>query len=208
MGFFDRLRKWFRGLFKHKHLRVGIYGPPNAGKTTLANRISSDWKREFKGTVSAVPHETRHAQEFKEIVIDSEGNKVSFDIIDTPGVATKIDFHEFVEEHGLTEDESRDRARAATEGVIEAIRWLENVEGVILVMDSSMDPLTQVNVTILGNLQARKIPVIICANKIDLEESSPASLKAAFPDDPVVPVSALTGYNMESLYKTMVKYFG
>jgi GTPase Era involved in 16S rRNA processing len=122
-------------------------------------------------------------------------------------VATKIDFHEFVEDHGLSEEESRERAKEATQGVIEAIRWLENVEGVLMVMDSSVDPLTQVNVTILGNLQARNLPTIIVANKIDLEESSPASLKASFPEHPVVPVSALTGYNMENLYKTMVKYF-
>ena len=207
MGFFTNFINWFKNLFKRKHLRVGIYGPPNAGKTTLANRISHDWLGESTGSVSSVPHETREAQEFKEVVIKAEGSKVSFDIIDTPGVATKIDFHEFVEEHGLTEDESRERAKEATQGVIEAIKWLENVEGVIMVMDSSVDPLTQVNVTILGNLQARNLPVIIVANKIDLEESSPATIKAAFQDNPVVPVSALTGYNMENLYKTMVKYF-
>lgn len=207
MGFFSNIRKWFSRFFRKKHLRVGIYGPPNAGKTTLANRISTDWLGEVSGSVSTVPHETRKAQEFREILISAEGSKVSFDIVDTPGVATMIDFHDFVEEHGLSEAESRARAKEATEGVIEAIQWLDNVEGVLMVIDSSVDPLTQVNVTILGNLQVRDLPTIIVANKIDLEESSPAAIKAAFPDNPVVPVSALTGYNMENLYKTMVKYY-
>jgi len=49
--------------------------------------------------------------------------------------------------------------------------------------------------------------VLIAANKIDLEESSPATLKSAFPQHPVIPISALTGYNAENLYSTMVKHF-
>jgi 50S ribosomal subunit-associated GTPase HflX len=49
--------------------------------------------------------------------------------------------------------------------------------------------------------------VVIAANKIDLEESSPATLKAAFPQHPVVPISALTGYNTDELYRSMIKRF-
>ncbi|MCK5636530.1 MAG: GTP-binding protein, partial [Thermoplasmatales archaeon] len=107
----------------------------------------------------------------------------------------------------LTKDEAKRRAKEATEGVIEAIKWLEGIDGVLLVMDSTQDPFTQVNVTILGNLEARNLPVLIAANKIDMEESSPATLKSAFPQHPVVPISALTGYNSENLYSTMVAHF-
>jgi len=207
MGLFDRFGKWLKGLFKKKPIRIGIYGPPNAGKTTLANRISKDWTGAIIGSVSPIPHETRHAQEKKEVVIKAEGSKVTFDIIDTPGIATKIDFHNFMEEYRLKEDESKKRAKEATEGVIEAIKWLDNVSGVVLVMDANEDPFTQINVTILGNLEARSLPTLIVANKIDLATASPATIKTAFPQHPVVPISALTGYNMDALYKTMVKYF-
>lgn len=31
--------KMFNKLFKRKGACIGIYGPPNAGKTTLSNRI-------------------------------------------------------------------------------------------------------------------------------------------------------------------------
>ena len=65
----------------------------------------------------------------------------------------------------------RARAKEATEGVVEAIRWLDDVNGVILVMDATLDPFNQVNVTILGNLEARRLPVVIAANKIDLPEA-------------------------------------
>jgi hypothetical protein len=74
-------------------------------------------------------------------------------------------------------------------------------------MDATQDPFTQVNVTILGNLEARNLPVLIAANKIDAEDASPATLKSAFPQHPVVPISALTGYNAENLYSTMITHF-
>ena len=207
MGIFAIFNKWLKALFKKKHLRIGIYGPPNAGKTTLANRITRDWLGEEVGVVSEVPHETRHAVEKKEVKIESEGHTVTFDIVDTPGIATKVDFHQFVEDYGMDQEEGKRRAKEATEGVIEAIRWMEDMDGILLIMDSSLDPFNQVNITILGNLEARDLPVLIVANKIDLESSSPATIKSAFPQHPVVPVSALTGYNIDNLYKTMVKYF-
>jgi GTPase len=197
----------FNGLFRKKHVKIGIYGPPNAGKTTLANRIVRDWTGEIMGSTSPVPHETRRARRKADIVIKNGGKSLTLDVIDTPGIATKIDFHEFVETYGMNEDEGRRRAKEATEGVIEAIRWLEDVDGVVLVMDSAEDPFTQVNVTILGNLEARKLPVLIAANKIDLATSSPATLKSAFPQHPVVPISAMTGYNIEGLYRTMIQHF-
>ena len=58
--FFDRL---FIGIFnKKKHIKLGLYGPPNGGKTTLANKICKDWLGEEMGTVSNIAHETREIQ--------------------------------------------------------------------------------------------------------------------------------------------------
>ena len=208
MGILDSFRGFLRRLFgKRRKVRIGIYGPPNAGKTTLANRIVKDWSGEDLGSVSEVPHETRHVTEKKDVSVKVGKGELSLDIIDTPGVATKIDFHEFVESYGFDEVEGRQRAKEATEGVIEAIRWLDNVEGVILVMDSTEDPFTQVNITILGNLEARKLPVLIAANKVDQEDSSLDTIKSAFPQHKVVPISALLGYNMDKLYREMIKTF-
>jgi len=201
------LGRWLRGLFGKEHVRVGIYGPPNAGKTTLANRVVRDFAGDVMGAASHVPHETRRARKKENVSVTHNGASLTLDIVDTPGIATKIDFHEFMEVFGMNEQEARARAKEATEGVVEAIRWLDDVEGVILVMDATEDPFTQVNVTILGNLEARRLPVVIAANKIDRPEASPATLKNAFPQHPVVPISALTGYNIDHLYETMVKTF-
>jgi len=195
-------------IFGKKHAKIGIYGPPNVGKTTLANRILRDWTGDIMGSVSEVPHETRIAKWKKDVKVENGNSSLYMDIVDTPGISTKVDYKEFMNTFGLSKDESKQRAKEATEGVIESIRWLEDIDGVLLVMDATQDPFTQVNVTILGNLEARKLPVLIAANKIDMEDSSPATLKSAFPQHPVIPISALTGYNSENLYTKMVNHFG
>jgi len=209
MGLFGKksLSSILHRIFGKKHAKIGIYGPPNVGKTTLANRILKDWTGDIMGSVSEIPHETRMAKWKKDVKIENGGSSLYMDIVDTPGISTKVDYKEFMNTYGLDKNEAKHRAKEATEGVIESIRWLEDVDGVLLVMDSTKDPFTQVNVTILGNLEARKLPVLIAANKIDAEDSSPATLKAAFPQHPVIPISALTGYNSDDLYTRMVSHF-
>ncbi len=211
MGFMKKVKKnfssIFKNLFKKKTAKIGIYGPPNAGKTTLANRIIRDWTGDAMGAVSNVPHETRRARRREGVTIESNGSKVTLDIVDTPGLATKIDFQEFMA-HGLEEEEAKRRAKEATEGIIEAVKWLEDLDGVILVMDATEDPFTQVNVTVIGNMEARKLPLLIAANKIDLPESSPARIRSAFPQHPLVPISALDGQNIDALYEEIADHFG
>ena len=211
MGFIKKVKKnfssIFKNLFKKKTAKIGIYGPPNAGKTTLANRIIRDWTGDAMGAVSNVPHETRRARRREGVTIQSNGSKVTLDIVDTPGLATKVDFHEFMA-HGLEEEEAKRRAKEATEGIIEAVKWLDDLDGVILVMDATEDPFTQVNVTVIGNMEARKLPLLIAANKIDLPESSPARIRSAFPQHPLVPISALEGQNIDALYEEIADHFG
>ena len=73
MGLIKSLKlnfSWLKNFFKKKRARIGIYGPPNAGKTTLANRIIRDWTGDAMGSVSPIPHETRRARRgTKEFII-------------------------------------------------------------------------------------------------------------------------------------------
>ncbi len=201
-----RFFKWFRGMLgKRKAIRLGLYGPPNSGKTTLANKISVDWTGEPVGSVSEVPHETRVVQKKEHIEVMSDGKKIEMNLLDMPGIATKIDFEEFLE-FGLSKKDAQERAKEATKGVIEAIKWLEDVDTALVVMDSTKDPYTQVNITIIGNLEAREIPVIIVANKIDLEDAEPENIREAFPQHPVVEISGLKGDHIEDLYRTIAKH--
>jgi hypothetical protein len=106
----------------------------------------------------------------------------------------------------LSEEDAKERAKEATKGVIEAIKWLDDVDAVLIVMDSAEDPYTQVNITIIGNLEARDIPLIIVANKIDLPNASPSSIENAFPQHVVVPISAMTGENIDRLYEAIQEH--
>lgn len=202
---FKNIAKKFSGMFKKKkNISLGFYGPPNAGKTSLANRICKDWTGEEIGQVSNVPHETRNVQFKEKVEIESKGKKMTFKLVDTPGIATKIDYEEFIK-FGIKKKEAQERAKEATQGVIEAIKWIEDMEAVVVVLDSTKNPYSQVNITILGNLVARQIPVLVVANKIDLKKADIKRVEAAFPDYKVVGISARTGENMEKFYEDIFK---
>lgn len=201
----DFFNSFFKGLFKKKkNLKIGIYGPPNAGKTTLANRICKDWIGEEMGSVSEIAHETREIQIKEQIVIKNGKHELNFNLIDTPGIATKIDFEDFVKA-GLPEAKAKKRAKEATKGVIDAIKWLDDMDVVIVVLDATLDPYSQVNITIIGNLAARNIPVLVVGNKIDLKKAKIKKLQTAFPQYDVIGISARDGQNVDEFYKTLFK---
>ncbi|MFH0922765.1 MAG: Era-like GTP-binding protein [Candidatus Micrarchaeota archaeon] len=196
---------WFKNLFGgRKTFSLGLYGNVNAGKSTLANRISKDWTGEEMSSVSEIPHETRSVVRKEKVHIKAGGRELNMNILDMPGIATKVDYREFVP-YGMSVSAAQQRAKEATKGVIEAIKWLEHVDVAMVVMDSCEDPYTQVNLTILGNLEARNIPVIIVANKIDKKNAKPDKVKAAFPQHEVVEISALKGENVHKLYEVLAR---
>ena len=202
------IRKLLGDIFKKKkHVKLGLYGPPNAGKTTLANRICQDWLGEDMGKVSTISHETREIQIKEEVHIRSKDKELSFNIVDTPGIATKIDYEDFVK-LGLKAKEAKKRAKEATKGVIDAIKWLDDMDTVVIVLDATQDPYSQVNITIVGNLQARDIPVLIVANKIDLKKSDLKKVQSAFPQYDVVGVSAKYGNSIDDFYEALFKVAG
>src|SRR6056297_2016490 len=187
--------------------RIGIYGPPNAGKTTLANRIARDWTGDAIGAESHIPHETRRARRKENVDIERDGKTVTIDIVDTPGVTTKVDYEEFTDE--MDKDDAVRRSREATEGVAEAMHWLrEDVDGVIYVLDAVEDPFTQVNTMLIGIIESQNLPVLIFANKIDLEDANVQRIANAFPQHETVPLSALEGDNMDEVYDKIAEYFG
>ncbi len=200
---FNRL---FRNIFRNRnHVKLGLYGPPNAGKSTLANRICQDWLGEEMSVVSNIPHETREILLKEEVSIKNKrGKQLSFSLVDTPGIATKIDYEDFIR-RGLKESVAKKRAKEATKGVIEAIKWLDQMDAVAVVLDATQDPYSQVNITIVGNLQARDIPVLIVANKTDLRRARVQRVEAAFPQYQVVGISARKGANVEQFYEHLFK---
>ena len=195
----------FRGLFRKK-VTIGLYGPPNSGKTTLANRICKDLinQEEDFGEVSNIAHETRTINKKSELSVKIKGRSIKFDLVDTPGIATRIDYESFTKS-GMSEKDAKQRAKEATKGVIESIKWLDSMDIVVIVLDSTKNPYNQVNLTIIGNLEARKIPVLIVANKIDLKSSKIKKIQDAFQKYKVVGISAKFSKNMDDFYEQLIK---
>jgi GTPase len=204
----NAIKSFFSSLFKDlfgrkKHVKLGLYGPPNGGKTTLANRICEDWLGEEMGSVSSLAHETREIQIKESVTIkNKDGRELTFNLVDTPGIATKIDYEEFIKA-GMKDAQAKSRAKEATKGVIDAIKWLDDMDAVVVVLDSTKDPYSQVNITIVGNLQARDIPVLLVANKVDLKKSDMKRIQAAFPQYDIVGISAKFGKNIDEFYEAL-----
>ncbi len=198
-------RRIFAGIFKKKgEVKLGFYGSPNAGKTSLANRICQDWLGEDLGSVSRMPHETREIQVKEKVILERDGKRIEFKLIDTPGIATRIDFEDFMK-FGMKKKMAQGRAKEATQGIIESIKWLDDMDAVVVMIDSTANPYSQVNITILGNLVVRNIPVLVVANKIDLKKSNIKKVQGAFPDYEVVGISAKSGENIEEFYEELFK---
>lgn len=205
--FFKSLLKKFKinPFGKKSHIKLGLYGPPNGGKSTLANRICIDWLGEEMSTVSHIEHETREINIKEEISIKNQkGKELTFSLVDTPGISTKIDYEDFLK-RGLKKQEAKVRAKEATKGVIDSIKWLDNMDAIVVVLDCTKDPYSQVNITIIGNLQARNIPVLIAANKLDLKRAEVDAIKQAFPQYNIVGISAKYGKNIEEFYEELFK---
>ena len=108
------INKIYKNLFKKKkHVKLGLYGPPNGGKTTLANRICQDWLGEDMGSASSMAHETREIQVKEEVNIKSGDRELTFNLVDTPGIATRIDYEDFIKA-GMKEEDAKNRAKEAS----------------------------------------------------------------------------------------------
>jgi GTPase len=187
--------------------RMGIYGSPNAGKTTLANAMSRDFTGEVMGTVSEVPHETRRVLTKQQVVMQGPGGTLVVDVMDTPGLASRVNPLDFELMYNMDADAAQARAEEATQGILEAIEALNSLDGMILVIDAADDPYTQVNQVLLTHVQARKLPMVVVANKIDLPSADVARIQKLFQRHAVVGVSAKTGENLEQLYDRLIASF-
>ncbi len=196
---------WSEIFDKTTYFKLGIYGAPNSGKTTLANRMCKDLSSDLSNTdneftdISNIAHETRKVNVKERLLMTKNGKKIEFDLVDTPGIATRIDYEVFVKA-GMTQKEAKQRAREATKGVIESIKWLENVDMVVIMIDATKNPYSQVNLTIIGNLEARGIPFVIVANKIDLKSSKLDKIQEAFPKYRILGISAKFSQNIDRIY--------
>ena len=197
-------KSFLRFFSKSKNASVCLVGEVNTGKSTLANRISQDFTGKAMSSVSSIEHETREITALEQIKFSSNGKSLELTLVDTPGIATSIDYKNFVKK-GFNEQSAMTRAKQATAGIIEAIKYIEEVDIALLMMDATKTPFDQVSLTLMGTLEMNNKKTIIVANKSDLPGAKPNLIKETFPQHRVVPISALEGTGITNLYNTITE---
>jgi len=168
--------------------RIALMGRPNAGKSSLANRVVG----EERVLVDERPGTTRDAID---IPFERGGHRMV--LVDTAGIRRK----------GKVAKEASELEGAC---VFQAIRAMERCDVAILLCDGAAGVAEQ-DAKILGLAVDRGLAVVIAVNKIDLlavperkglEEKAREKLSFA-PWAPVVPISAKTGRGIGTLLETV-----
>jgi len=157
---------------------VAVVGFPNAGKSTLINRLAGG----REAVTDAEPGVTRDRR-----ALECEWNGLSFDLIDTGGV-------------DLANDDALARAVQA-----QAKAAIEDAEVILLVVDARSG-LGPGDAELADLLRRSDRPVIVAANKIDRPEDEPlaAELHALGLGEPI-PVSASHGLGTGDLLDLLVE---
>jgi len=158
---------------------VAIVGPPNAGKSTLLNRLLG----QKIAIVSPRPQTTRNR-----ILGIVNGENYQMIMLDTPGL------------HKAREIMNREMVRIAIDSLAEADVVLFLADGVRAGSDRNEQRLCEY----AGYLGPVRCPVLLAVNKIDLlgeEQLLPLldRLAAVHPFAEIIPISALTGQGVETL---------
>ena len=169
-------------------VRIAIIGRPNAGKSSLVNRLAG----EERVLVDARPGTTRDPIDLH---IERDGRP--WVLVDTAGIRRKA---KVTKEHDVVEAVS----------VMHAIRAMERCDVAVLMCDAA-EGVAEQDAKILGLAADRGRALVIALNKIDLVDKArvkkldeEARDKLSFaPWAPIVHVSAQTGRGMTGLFETV-----
>ena len=170
-------------------IRVAIIGRPNAGKSTLLNRLTG----KERSIVSATAGTTRDAVDEE---ITHRGMRYRF--VDTAGIRRK----------------GRTRLMAEKLSVVMAQRHIRMADVTLLMLDA-VEGVTGPDATIAGYAHEAGKAVIVVVNKWDQsKEGAKTGFKHRIEDTfkfldyaPVVFISALTGDGLEKLFPTIRRVF-
>ena len=171
-------------------ISVAIIGRPNAGKSSLTNRLTNN----DRSIVSDVAGTTRDAID---TVVVHDGKK--YRIVDTAGLRRKSQIDEDVEYYGF----------------VRAMRAIDRADVALLVIDGSIG-LTDQDQRVAGFAAERGCAMIIVLNKWDLVEGpeAKAEVRERIEDRmtfvgyaPVVATCALTGKKVDRIWDAVDKAY-
>jgi ribosome-associated GTPase EngA len=166
-----------------EEINVAIIGRPNAGKSSLTNRLTGV----ERSIVSDVAGTTRDAID---TVVEHEGKK--YRIVDTAGIRRKSQIDEDVEYYGF----------------VRSLRAIDRAEVVLLMVDATLG-LTDQDQRVAGLAAERGCAMVILINKWDLIEDP--NRRDEIRDDiadrmkfvgyaPVISISAMTGRSVHRIW--------
>lgn len=167
-------------------INVAIIGRPNAGKSSLTNKLTND----NRSIVSDVAGTTRDAID---TVVEHEGTY--YTIVDTAGLRKKSVVHEDVEYYGF----------------VRAMRAIDRAQVVLLVVDATLG-LTDQDQRVAGMAAERGCAMVVLLNKWDLVEGpeAKAEIRERIEDRlmfvgyaPVIAISALSGKNVHRIWNAI-----
>ena len=174
-----------------KPLQIAIIGRPNAGKSTLVNKIIGQ-ERLLTGPEAGI---TRDA-----ISVQTEWNEVPMRIFDTAGMRKKAKVQDKLEKLSVTD----------------GLRAVKFAEVVIVLLDVEV-PFEQQDLRIADLAEREGRAVIVAVNKWDLEDEKQDKLKQLRTDferllpqlrgAPLVTVSAKTGRGLDRLHDAIMKAY-
>ncbi|MGL5521994.1 MAG: ribosome biogenesis GTPase Der [Metamycoplasmataceae bacterium] len=168
---------------ENKNFKISIIGKPNAGKSSLLNKILN----ENRSIISDIPGTTRDS-------VNSifKYHNQEFEIIDTAGINRKSKLNEAIDHYAL----------------LRAFNSLDESNLTILVIDSTLE-LSHFDARIAGYAMEYKKPIIIAINKWDLIEKDEKTIDKYSEKvrkefkflswAPIVYISALTGTRVNKL---------
>ncbi len=170
-----------------KPIRVAVVGRPNAGKSTLVNRLLGE-ERLLTGPEAGITRDTIS------VPLEWRGHKFIFH--DTAGMRRKSRIDEKLE-------------KLAVGDALEAIRFAE----VVIVLMDAANAFEEQDLRIVDLIEREGRALIIGMNKWDMKDDRHAAGKLRQEVDhwlpqvkgvPVVPVSGLTGEGLDRLMQAMV----
>ncbi|MFP5213018.1 MAG: ribosome biogenesis GTPase Der [Acidobacteriota bacterium] len=176
---------------EQKEIRVSVIGRPNAGKSTLVNRILG----EERVIVSPIPGTTRDAVDTP---FTQHGQR--YVLIDTAGIRRKGRTHEKLEKISI----------------IKALQSVERSHVAVLVLDAT-EGVTDQDMHIAGYIQERYRGLVVAVNKWDAVEQDTRYTKAFLADlkdrlrfmpfAPIITISAIAGKRVSKIMPTVREVF-
>lgn len=175
-----------------KPIQVAIIGQPNAGKSTLINRMLGE-ERLLTGPEAGITRDS--------ISVDWSWRDRPFKLFDTAGIRRK----------------AKVQAKLEKLSVADALRAIRFAEVVILVMDAT-EPLEKQDLQLADMVADEGRAIILALNKWDLvpePQARLAELRADLKETlaqirgvPMVPISGLTGAGLDRLMETVMTLYG